>query len=154
MDTIVGFNDLQVGQRVKIKGKPGEGGAFVAYAIDIKEPKDQAEIEGFIQSIDHPKNTLRICNREYALPDGLSVKNLQHLGAGLKSLKAGDLVKLKGTYSASKGFLPEKIAMKQNMGFNVQELQGFVDKIDRDKKILEVLGFTVLVSEKTEIEGF
>jgi hypothetical protein len=153
MDEFIGFNDLKVGQRVKVKGKPAEDGAFTALEISVKAPADQAEIEGLIQNLDHQKNTLRIFNREIALPGNIEVKTLQP-GAGLKGLKVGDVVKLKGKYSEAKGFVPEKIKLKETMGFNVEELQGDINKIDQEKKTLNVVGFTVVVNEKTTIEGF
>jgi hypothetical protein len=126
----------------------------VAWEISIKNPDDQAKIEGVIQRLDHHKNTLRIFNRDFALPGDIQVKGLQHNLIGLKELKTGDVVKLKGKYSASNGLLPEKIILKETMGFNVDELHGTIGEIHRAQKTLELAGFKVVVNEKTAIEGF
>ncbi|MCI0694726.1 DUF5666 domain-containing protein [candidate division KSB1 bacterium] len=154
MSQFIGFDCLKAGQRVKVKGKPSEDSTFVAGEISIKNRADQAKIEGVIQRLDHQKNTLRIFNRDFALPGDIQVKGLQHNLIDLKELKTGDVVKLKGKYSASNGLMPEKIILKETMGFNVDELHGAIDKIDRAQKTLEVTGFTVVVNEKTAIEGF
>lgn len=148
---MIRFNDLKVGQRVKVKGKPGEDGAFLASEISTKAPADQAVIQGLIQRIDHQKNTLRLFNREFVLPDGVAIKDSQRQILGLKDLKAGDMVQLKGRYSESEGFVPEKIKLQEASDFDLAELQGDINKIDREKKTLVVVGFTVTVSDDTKI---
>jgi hypothetical protein len=154
MNQFIGFDCLKVGQRIKVKGRPSEDSTFVAWEISIKNRADQAKIEGVLQCLDHQKNTLRIFNRDFALPSDIQVKGLQHNLIGLNELKTGEVVKLKGKYSASNGLMPEKIILKETMGFNVDELHGDIDKIDRKQKTLEVTGFTIVVNEKTAIEGF
>jgi hypothetical protein len=154
MSQFIGFDYLKVGQKIKVKGRPSEDSTFVAAEIKVKNSDDQAKIEGALQRLDHQKNTLRIFHRDFALPGDIQVKGLQHNPIDLKALKSGDVVKLKGKYSASNGLMPEKIILKETMGFNVDELHGDIDKIDRKQKTLEVTGFTILVNEKTAIEGF
>jgi len=140
LDQIIGFDDLKIGQRVKIKIKPGKDGALVALKIRARDPDEEIEIEGLIQGIDQQKNTLRLLNRDFTLPD-----------YGLNGLKAGDRVKLKGMFSETQGFMPEKIKMKETTNFKTEEVQGDINKIDREKKTLEVIGFTVIVNENTII---
>jgi len=154
MEQIIGFNDLKVGQRVKVKGKSNEAGSFVALEISVKAPADHAEIEGLLQGIDQQKNTLRIMNREITVPSTVTIKTLQLNNSGLSGLKIGDMVKLKGKYSAAGGFALEQIKVKETFGFNVEELQGAINQADREMKTLDVVGFTVLVNAKTTIEGF
>ena len=141
---INGFNDLNVGQRLKVKGKLGKDGAFTALEIGVTAPADEAEIEGFIQNLDHEKNTLRLLNHEFALPEGVAIKDL-------RGLNVGDRVKLKGKHSALKEFAPEIIKKKDAMGLGIERLQGHIDKIDREKKALEMLGYTVIVNDDTLI---
>jgi len=150
----VNLNDLKVGQRVKVKGKPGEGNKFVALEISQKAPKDQAEIEGVLQAIDPGNNSVRILNHEFCLPADLNIQDLQRNSITLGDLKSGELVKLKGKYSQADGLASEKLKMKETMGFMVEELQGTIDKIDPAGKRLDVVGFTVVVNDKTVIEGF
>ena len=155
MHYFIGFEELEVGQRLKIKGKLDGGGEFMALEISMKAPKDQAEIEGMVQDIDHQEKTLRILNREVALSNGIGIRDLQGHVLGLEGLKVGDMVKLKGKYSESQGFIPARIKMKETMAsFNIEELQGVINEVDQEKKTLNVVGFTVAISEKTTIEGF
>ncbi len=153
MYELTGFNDFKAGQKVKMKGRQGESGAFVAQAITLNDSADQAVIEGLIQSIAYEKNTLRILDCEIALPGSIVIKDLLRNSIALKDLKTGDRVKLIGEYLESKRFVPEKIKMKETAGFSVAELQGVIDRIDLEKKILEVLGFAVAVDEKTRFYG-
>jgi hypothetical protein len=154
MSQFIGFDCLKVGQRIKVKGKSSEDGSFAAWEISFKSPDRIAKIEGMIQRLDYEKNMVRLFNRDFALPDGIMAKNLQGQRVDLKKFKAGDMVKLKGKYSAAKGLAPEKLNMKATMGFNVDELHGAIDEINLEQKTLEVAGFKVIVNEKTAIEGF
>jgi tetratricopeptide (TPR) repeat protein len=149
VNLIIDFNDLKVGQRVKVKGKLSESGAFVAQKISVKEPEEESAIEGLIRNIDFQRNILYLLNGEVALPEGIEIKGLQQDMISAKELKTGDRVKLKGKHSPRTGFTPEKIKLQENAAFQMEELQGDIDKIDREKKILEVIGFTVRVDEKT-----
>jgi hypothetical protein len=149
-DQRLGFNDLQVGQMVKVKVIPGDG-VWVAQEISVEAPVDRAEIEGFIQSLGHPPNLLRLLHREFALPDSIAVKDLQRHPTNLKNLKVGDRVKLTGTYAAPAGFVPEKIKVQAATDSGLEELRGAISKLDRETKTLEVVGFTVAVNEDTMI---
>jgi len=154
MEKTIGFNNLKVGQRVKVKGKPAEGSGFAALEVSIKAGDDECTLEGKIQSLDPEKNSLRLLNRDFMVNGGVEIRNVQRQPITLQNLKAGDIVKLKGPYSESKGFAPVKVKLQEPKGFNIEELQGKIDKIDADGKTLDVIGFTVVVNDKTEIEGF
>jgi hypothetical protein len=149
VNLVIDFNDLKVGHRVKVKGKPGENGAFVALKISVKEPEDEAAIEGLIRSVDDQKNTLRVLTREFVLTNGIEIKGSNHNFIGVNDLKIGDRVKLKGRYSPLTGFVPEKIKLQESADFQMEELQGDIDKVDREKNTLEVIGFTVKANEET-----
>jgi len=155
MNPLLVLNDLKVGQRVKVKGELSEDGAFVALEIDLESSVntsiDEAVIEGVIRSIGQQSNTLRLLNREFVLLDGIEINDLQRHIISLKDLRAGDGLKLKGKYSELKGFAPDKIKIKEMIDFNIGKLQGHINKIDRTKKTLEVVGFTVMVDEYTMI---
>jgi glycosyltransferase involved in cell wall biosynthesis len=149
VNLIIDFNDLKVGLRVKIKGKLNESGAFVAQKISVKEPEEESAIEGLIRNIDFQRNILYLLNGEVALPEGIEIKGLQHDTISAKDLKTGDRVKLKGKHSPRTGFVADKIKLQETTEYKMEELQGDIDKIDREKKTLEVIGFTVAVDEKT-----
>jgi hypothetical protein len=144
------FNDLKIGQRVKVIVTPDEDNTFVALEIDLDIDKNAREnkavIESLIQSSDHQKKTLHLLNREFALPGDIRIRDLQHSVISLKDLKVGDRVKLEGKYSTRQGFVPEKIKVKVGKGFNIGKLQGQIDKIDQEKKTLELVGFTVKIN--------
>lgn len=151
MNHLIGFNDLKIGQRLKVRGKPGEDGAFVALEIIPKTPMEHTEIEGVIQSVDQQKNTLCLLNHEFTLPDGIVIKDPQRHIVSLQGLKAGDVVELNGKYSESEGFMVEKIKMRKSMDLGFEELLGDINKIAREKKALELAGFTVVVNDETII---
>ncbi|MCG3119076.1 MAG: hypothetical protein ALAOOOJD_01404 [bacterium] len=154
MEKTIGFNNLKVGQRVKVKGKPADGNNFSALEVSIKPGDEECALEGKIQSLEVEKNSMRLMNRDFVLNGSVEIKNVQRQPITLKNLKAGDLVKLKGPFSEATGFAPVKVKMQESKGFNIEELQGGITKIDAATKTLEVLGFTIIVNDKTEIEGF
>jgi aspartyl/asparaginyl-tRNA synthetase len=151
MSQATGFNALQVGQMVQVKGK-FEGGKLLAHEISMEDPDDDISIEGPVQSIDHEKSALFILDREIRVPGNVVVKDRQRNNADLKSVKAGDIIKLKGKYSAANGFVPEKIKIQEIMSSQLRELQGIINKIDQQNKTFDLLGFTVQVTEKTIVE--
>jgi len=153
MDKVNGFTTLQVGQRIKVKGKPGSNGSFAALEVSIKPADEDVALEGKIQGVDLQKNALRLMNRDFVLLDGIDIKDVQRQAITLKDLKVGEVVKLKGKFSIAEGLKPGKVKLQESKHFSIEELQGDIDKIDPANKTLDVLGFVVSVNEKTEIEG-
>lgn len=149
----LGFKDLQVGHRVRVEVKQREDGAIEAEEVTLETgddaPADHAKIAGLIRSINYENNTLRLLSRDFVVPDGISVQDLQRNILRLTDLKAGDRVKLKGKYSTREGFVPEKITlMKGNAGLTAGMLQGAINRMDREKRMFDLLGFKVIVDEK------
>jgi len=151
MEHVIEFNDLKVGQRVKVKGKLCDDGVFMAQKISLKEPDDHVEIMSLIQRIDHQKNTLSLLNREFVLPDGVTIIDSKRNSLSLKELQVGTVVEIKGKYCASEGFGLEKIKIQETMDFDLVKLQGEINGIDREKNALHLAGFTVVVNEKIRI---
>ena len=146
-----GFEELKVGQRLKVKGTPGsDGGTFSALEIAAKEQKDQAEIEGLVQNVDCAGRTLRVVNMDFAVPPGTVIKDVSKREIDLENLSEGDVVKVKGQYGTS--FITAKVKMKESMGFHIEELQGNIDSIDAAAHTIEMVGMKVIVTEKTSIE--
>lgn len=144
------FNDLEVGQSVKVQGRVSEDGAFAAREIKLG-PNHWAVFKGVIRSLDRQENMLCLLNREFVVPNGIPVINLQRDVIGWQDLKAGDIVQFMGRHSAQRAFELKKIEMQKATDFDKAEVCGDIDKIDREKKTLEVLGFTVVVGEDTKI---
>lgn len=149
MAHIIWLKNLQVGQRLRAKGIPGGGDTFLAFEIRPEDPADTAIVQGFVQSIDHQGNTLRILDRELVLPGSIEVKDSQDDAADWKALKAADKVTLWGKYSEPEGFIPVSIEINESMAFGIEELRGNISGIDRENRILQVNGFAVVVNEKT-----
>jgi hypothetical protein len=153
MEEIIGFNNLKVGQQVKVKGTPGPEGVFAALEIEIRPPKNQAAIIGLLQNVDLRHNTLRILDRQITVPDASEITDLNGRLMGIVDLKPESRLKLKGTYSEPEGFMPEKIEVTEAMGFSIDKLEGAIDHLDVNNRKLRVNGFTVQTNHKTVIEG-
>lgn len=154
MAATIGFGNLKVGQRVKVKGKPGNNGDFEALEVEIKPPDDSASLEGRIQNLDGQKKVLRLMNRDFVVANGCEIKSAQRQTINLSALHVGDIVKLKGSYTPDQGFKPVKVKVQEPKGFGIEELQGSIDNIDVEKRTLGILGFAVMATDKTEIVRF
>lgn len=153
MSEIVGFNDLKIGQRVKVKGQAGEDGKFKALGVIVKPEEDDVSLEGKLQGLDAARYAIRVMHREFNVERGALIKNLARQDVGLEQLKVGDMIKVKGRFSPAGGFVPVKIKVQQPKGFAIDELQGTINKIDREAQMIDVIGFAVALNEKTEIDG-
>lgn len=154
MEQIIGLKDLKVGQRVKVKGKTDQNGAFTALEVKVKYPEEDSVVEGAIESLDTTSKTVRVLGQSFAVDSSALIKDMRRNGISMDSLRVGDMVKLKGTYDQAAGFQPHKIKVREPMGFQIDELQGNIDTIDTERQTLSLVGFTVVVNHKTTIEGF
>ncbi len=145
---------FRMGQRVKIKGQAQASGDFVAMEIKLKEGDEYASIEGVVQEVDLYRHALRICNQELPVPESADILDAARNATSLAGLKPGDTIKAKGFYSPEGKFVPAKIKVKDDLDAENSELQGFIQKIDRENGRLRVVGITTLVTEETEIDGF
>jgi hypothetical protein len=152
---IISLSDLKVGQWVRVTAKPVEDGTFEALKIIVrmgsKALANKVDIESLIRSIDEGGKTLCLLDREFVLPEGIKIRGLQGKFIALQDLKVGDRLKLKGRYLELQGFVPEKIKMKKATGFDTVVLKGAINKIDRKKKTLNVLGFGTAIGFRTPI---
>ncbi len=153
MSQIVGFNELKIGQRVKVKGQAADGGKFTALEIVVKPEEDGVSFEGKLQGVDAERNALRIMHRDFTVSNGALIKNLARQDVGLQDLKPDDVIKVKGKYSPASGFEPVKIKVQEPKGFAIDELQGAIEKIDRETNMIGIIGFAITLNEKTEIDG-
>lgn len=153
MSQIVGFNELKIGQRVKVKGQALEGGKFTALEIVVKPDEEDVSFEGKLQSVELQTRTMRVMQRDFSVQSGVLIKNLARQDVGLDGLKVGDVIKVKGNYSPVRGFVPLKIKVQEPRGFAIDELQGAINKIDREANTIEVTGVAIALNEKTEIDG-
>ncbi len=152
MSQIVGFNELKIGQRVKVKGQAAEG-KFMALAIVVKSDEEDVSLEGKLQGVEAERNIIRVMHRDFTVSGNALIKNLARQDVGLKDLKVGDVIKVKGKFTPATGFVPVKIKVQEPKGFAIDELQGPINKIDRDTNLVEVVGIAIALNEKTEIDG-
>ena len=153
MEEILGFNNLKIGQQVKVKGLPGPEGGFTAFQIEIKPSRPQSTLIGLLQNVDLRRNTLRMLDRQFTVPDACVITDLNGSLMGMVDLRPTTRVKLKGVYSEAEGFLLQKIEVAAALGFNIDKIEGAIDHLDEASKTLKVVGFTVLANRRTMIEG-
>ena len=147
------FDDLQVGQALKISGKFREGVGFLAVEILLEPAIEDDEIAAPLQGVDLQRQSVRLFNCDISLPAGMEIKDLKGNRVALNALTPGVMVKLKGAYDEAAGFVPQKIKIRETLEFNIEELQGAIDKIDRTRKRLQVNGIPVVVNANTVIES-
>jgi hypothetical protein len=152
MEKIIGFDELKVGQRVRVKGKLEGDGTFRALEITMQPPEEEATMTSVIQNVNYDQPSISLLGRELPVPANMIIKDLDHNQVGLKELKAKTLVTVKGKYAPERGFMPFQIRMKETLGVNVDKMKGVIEAIDHEKKTLRVLGFTVTASPKTIVE--
>jgi len=148
---LIEFNGLRLGQAVKISGKYREDAGFLAVEIALAPPAGDAELESVVQSVDLKRNLLRLCNQSIALLNDIELKDMDGHQTGLPALKPGVMIKLKGKYAASTGFVPTRIKLRETLEFNIEQVQGVIEKINRPQRTFQVNGMTILVAANTVI---
>jgi SAM-dependent methyltransferase len=139
------FTCLQVGQRVKVKGKRMEGQRFRATKIRVNDDGlDWEELEGGIEWVDAANGTFGLLGRTVCAdadraPDG----TWDRLRRG--ELKCDTLVKVSGRFYDGR-FALERLIVKEPQAIVVDEIQGAIKAID-----VEVAGFIVHVDEQTKV---
>ena len=151
--SLMELHELQVGQMLKVSGKFREGKGFLGVKITLELPNEEATLEGLVQNIDLQRRTLRLFDQDIALRNGVEVRDLELGSLGLGDLQVGQMVKVKGCYDDAKGFVPRKVKRGYTMEFNIEEIHGLINKLDVQKRTLEVNGITAVVASNAIIEG-
>ncbi|RMG63382.1 MAG: hypothetical protein D6715_11285 [Calditrichaeota bacterium] len=154
MGEVQALLNLQVGQRVKVKGNVDEQGNFNALEVKVKPGDVDAVMEGRLQGVDVESNTIRLLGRDITLGPDTVIRSADRRDLDLADLKVGEIVKLKGTYSPESGFEVEKVKVQEPKGYYVEELQGYITAMDAESDVIEVVGMTVKLSTRTEVEGY
>jgi hypothetical protein len=149
MVDFISFENLSIGQPVKIAGKTVSGRGYLAVEIVLEPAETSPKLEGEVQAIDREHRSIRIFNRELVLQNGIVIKDLEESEVDFQSLEVGSVLKIKGKYVNGAGFVPNKIKMKAGQEFNIEEMQGILDHINFENRSFEVNGVTVLVNDKT-----
>ncbi len=145
--SFLSFDDLQIGQHVKVSGKFREREGFLAVEISPETSRDEAEITCAVQGV--TDRCLRVCGCEIAVPDDLEIKDLDGNRLAPGDLKIGAMLKLKGLYEEGRGFMLTKLKLRDTLEFNIDEMQGVIAKLDREKKTLQLNGVPVWTNAMT-----
>jgi len=149
--SLIDFNALKSGDFVKICGKFRGAAGFVAVEITREPAGDDGEIECAIQEVDRRRKILRVCDQEIFIPDGIEMKDEDGEAVNSMALKAGDMIKLKGVFMNG-DFVPRKIKLRPAKEFNIEQLQGVIERLDDERQTFSVNGINVLATAKTVIE--
>ena len=106
-----------------------------------------------IQDIDYEKREIRVCDNDFTVSSDVMVKDLLRLDTDFTTLKAGTMVKVKGTYTPGVGLAPHLLKMKETFAYNIDKLKGDIEQVNADQKTFLINGYTVQVNAKTVIEG-
>ncbi len=144
------ITSYHVGQRVKVKGKRGEGRSFQATKI---RPNDDGleweELEGGVEWVDAATGTFGLLGcTVYADANHRASQTWEQVSRG--ALQPGSLAKVSGTFRDGR-FAPERLVIKEPHAVIVEEIQGAIRAIDTASASLEVAGFTVRVDARTRI---
>ena len=149
--SLISFNELKSGHFVKICGKFRHTAGFIAVEITLESVYDDGEIECIIQEVDRRRKTLHVCDQEVFIPDGIEMKDEDGELVNSMGLKSGDMIKLKGVFTAG-GFVPRKIKLRPAKEFNIEQVQGVIAQLDYERQTMSINGIHVLVTAKTVIE--
>lgn len=141
---------LQVGQAVSLTGKYFVGEGFLA--VEISPGESEAEITCPIHTFDAQHRVLRVFDHAFTLSPQIEVKNLEGAPTGVAALQTGRMVKLKGKFEQARGFLPEKIKLRETREFNIEEMQGVITHIEREAQRFFINGIPVLINDRTILE--
>jgi len=142
---------LALGQQVKVAGSFGPSG-FRAQRVRCKPSSGKVIWEGALEGLEPAERALRVFGRRVELPDDAVVKDLERDTIRLEELRVGDMVRLKGSWDAERGFQPKSVKRKQAFGFALEEIQGRIAALGPDRSELEVAGIRVQLLDSTVIE--
>ena len=151
MSRFLTFADFNEGQYIKVSGKYFEDRGFLAVEAILQPAKGSIKIESLLRDVDLHARTFRILNQEFALTCLEQIRDLENNSISSESLSAGTLVKLKGKHSAANGFMPQYLKIKETLEFNVEEVEGKIDRVDPENKTIFVNSVPIVFNEKSII---
>lgn len=160
------FDDLQTGQSVSVEGRYLGGKSILASEVEIDdEPLELEKFKGSIQLIDEEENSLVIADvkilvtpdtliegRDIDDPSGDKEAKIEGSPIEFSNLRQGWRVRIKGRLQDESVFAAEDIKVRKPKSVNKVEIKSTVQDIDKDQKVLNVMGFIVRVNSRTEIK--
>jgi len=151
-DQIIGFNELKVGQRVKLKGKIDEAGTFTAFEVSVRTHVENSSIVGLIKEIDYQNRVIKVLNHSLKIPENIEFVDTIHSDLDFNHLKKDTMVKIKINYTPPNHLEPLLIKIRETLGFNIDKLKGEIETIDAENQRFRVNGFDIKLNPKTVIE--
>ncbi len=142
------FADLQVGQRVEVKGLLLPDGTLTAVLIKVEDEdeKDEVEIFGFIEAIS--STSITVSGVTFAIDVNTVIEGSHHQPLTVDDLSVGQRVEVKGTTQTDGTLLATRIEVKLMLQEQV-EVTGVIEAIGTDNIV--VLGATFYIDANTLI---
>jgi len=142
------FADLQVGQRVEVKGLRLPDGTLVALMIKLEDDAlhGEIEVEGFIEAVS--PTSLTVAGITFAIGPNTVVEGPHHLPMTLGDLAVGQRVEVEGQVQVDGSLLALRIEVKPMLQEQV-EVTGLIDAVGTDYVV--VLGLKFFVDANTVI---
>jgi lauroyl/myristoyl acyltransferase len=143
--------ELRVGDRVKVKGRLGEDGIFVALAVKIRPAASgtRTRLRGAIERVDERSKVIRVLDRDIPVPAACRVADHTGKRISLGDVAVGRMLELTGTSPAQGRFVPSRIRLWPD---DWDALEGTVQSVDANGRTFQVLGFTVATTEATKVK--
>jgi SAM-dependent methyltransferase len=144
------LTSYRVGERIKIKGRRGDGRCFHASKIRPNgQDKQCEELEGGIEWVDAPTGTFGLLGcTVWVDAERRATSAWGRVSRG--GLTPGTLAKVSGSFRDGR-FTPRRLVIKEPQAVIVDEIQGAIEAIDIAGGSLEVAGFTVRVDTQTRL---
>ncbi len=150
MSDFIEFESLQPNQYVKISGKyMPEKACFLAVEVVVEPADGEDKYEALLQEVQPDTRVVKLLGQTITLPNHLKIQDLNDSEVGIEHLKAGTMVKIKGHYRPDSGFKADKVKVKETLEFNIEELQGRVQRVDGENKQLYVNGVPIKINHKS-----
>ena len=148
------FDELQVGQFVKMSGVSRDEDTFIAVEITVVPfSSKKVKLESLVQTIDAPNQRFRLLNQWVNVEKSTEIYRMNGETGSLDELQPGTMVKVKGHYSPESGFRAKKIRVKETMEFNIEGLEGVIEQIDLSSHTLRVNGVKIQITPRTILLG-
>ncbi len=166
-DKYAGFDGLQIGQTIAVEGKPlGLGGkAILAREIEIKHKPPEEKLKGLIEAINREESTLMIAGVKILVYSDTLIETKQvtqvvpygeqdsgKAPINFSALELGQRVRVKGELRDDGAFDAKEIEVRKTKAEEEAEVEGKLLSIDRPRRTLNVLGFTIHVNPRAKIE--
>lgn len=149
MSEFIELEDLKTGDYVKISGKSGGSGEpFLAVEVVIEPDTGEDKLEGPIQEIDRRSQTITVLGQVLKVTEEVKLRTEDGDPVSWEKLAPGCMVKVKGRF-AHGAFNARKIRLKETKEFNIEELQGTIQRIDTKTQQILVNNIRVQINHKS-----